>query len=964
MEDAIMLFDGTVVPLSKVSENTLFDPYNSHLLYFDDYTENGIQRMGRVKRFKRGPISYMSIFNSDSNLFEGYYNEEKFWKKNYDSLDYNTSVANMASLGFPFEPGIPFQNYDPNMKVYFCVKWISKDGTNYKLVTHYTYCYYQDVTPTAQLNDFTPTGNILNDPLTTELNTYGNYITDKKVLLPDGTLGNISESVLFDILYVWNEIFSDTSLVSYLTNNELVEPFIHHINLSSRYNSNFGVVDDLYHNLYDGEYFNLLRLRLIELRYWLLNYKEDYSKIEFHEISTIIVNIFPREELSYIPYEVKIELLEKTIAGRFWIKGDWYFNRLNDEEAIVKLVRSFGQTQITEVDDFLDYLNSIQDYSKRKTVYQFLYDRINDAILFQDDGSGNRGQFVKSIYLLWLSSKYNPYHIDQTIAESALGYFNYTPFNAQWEYYDDSIPNISKHVDFEASPMLLNYESNKVLWWYMDNSKFEFYLNKICWSVTDYNKADNWALHGTYDIFQPVAIKMTDDLDTIIRMPVHGVEPGQPVENYISNCIPVFYLMYVDGVGDRSDVKETIGTAVDVITTFTGVGGVLLKLRHLKDISKARLFFTLLTQGDKAAIWKAVCGLANASEAFFGAAGVLAGFYQAGLSSYGPPNPAPVQGDPNYDDYQRWVKLDKWFFAFEMLSLSGDVFARRAFKRASQELSTHIDDLLPTSIHPTQRQAFDELADISTPSDIFFGTFNTDIQTKLNNLPGSTPTIKEQFYFDFKDNPLAISEFENDIDLIDAWKGIQKVPFLRKEVKYLKAFKRFTNKPHEVLHITEIKNTNEATGGFRPIGGHSHKHITNGAYRNPDLPPPTGHTLPTYVKKEKNGHKLYHNIYIVNPNVSNTYKRVGEKTIWNPVWDDDRIKEEMVYAFANKKLTAPTIVGKDVPGYSPPPQYTSIYSSFLTDGTEVEIWVENFRYDPITEVIQENYLSQFKLKLD
>ena len=40
----------------------------------------------------------------------------------------------------------------------------------------------------------------------------------------------------------------------------------------------------------------------------------------------------------------------------------------------------------------------------------------------------------------------------------------------------------------------------------------------------------------------------------------------------------------------------------------------------------------------------------------------------------------------------------------------------------------------------------------------------------------------------------------------------------------------------------------------------------------------------------------------------------------------------------NKRLKRPTInMGKNILGYSPPPQYKSMYRSCLSDGTEVEI---------------------------
>lgn len=64
-----------------------------------------------------------------------------------------------------------------------------------------------------------------------------------------------------------------------------------------------------------------------------------------------------------------------------------------------------------------------------------------------------------------------------------------------------------------------------------------------------------------------------------------------------------------------------------------------------------------------------------------------------------------------------------------------------------------------------------------------------------------------------------------------------------------------------------------------------------------------------------------------------------------------------------KKLLTPTInTRKNLPGYSPPPIYESICTSYLTDGTKVRMKIYNF-YNDVTNTVKTDYLRFFELIL-
>lgn len=486
MADYIILRNNVLVPLSNVSDIDVFNPYNVDLLFFSD---------GRLRKFIKNNIAYIALFNN-LNEFIGYYIEKNFWAFNKNNPKRNISEVERKLLGLPFYFSLPLSEDFLNARVVLAHRDIIINGNvadenvAIKLRTSYKFIPYNIVKPIVEdVNFFYPTDyDLLEVDVAsfTSLKPYFIFIVKKKYLGANGLLRELEDGeidVLADIMYVLDEIFSDIHFTDYLTSKNLIEPFNAHINLPARYSSViFGQIDPKYHYLYNDEYFALFRLKLIDFRYWLLNYKFDYSQIDINDLSVYIVNIFTIPELSTLSYSFKTNLINNILVNNIWIIGDWAFNKLNEEQAIIKIIRSIanetnGVLNYAEIDSFFDFLGKLYYNSISETLFEILYNSINDTIVLNDDGKGNKGQFVKAVYNLWLESKYNPDHENETIANNAMNLFTYTIETANHEYDDPTI--FFPQIDYSKAPYLLGYDSEKFLLWYRDNFTFEFYKNKI-----------------------------------------------------------------------------------------------------------------------------------------------------------------------------------------------------------------------------------------------------------------------------------------------------------------------------------------------------------------------------------------------------------------------------------------------------------------------------------------------------
>jgi len=361
----------------------------------------------------------------------------------------------------------------------------------------------------------------------------------------------------------------------------------------------------------------IIRAESSEKLYWLA------SVLSINGLSTLSVN--GKTNL--------LEFLTKRLTT--WTENS------KDEELVIKIVLSFNQNNINEIDAFLTALLTIKpDYSSQMTLYEALYKRMSTSTNFTEGvfslnnwvfktnykPNQTKGQYVQAVYALWQFSKYNPYNDDGSIKSKTLGFKMLNPNIASFTNEDsDENKNMlfyySHIVGYEREPwdvssqytgpqlyayktvyddavaMVMPFESEKFLGVYFDNFSFEFSNDKIL-AYQKLPTAYEYASDGTtvnlsqpiainsnvlfsrYDIFQPVTILNTNQETKAPILTTDGNSINIDGLN-INSFIPVFALEYISNASDRSNAETMLGYLIDGVLTFSGVGN-LTKLRHLR----------------------------------------------------------------------------------------------------------------------------------------------------------------------------------------------------------------------------------------------------------------------------------------------------------------------------------------------------------------------------------------------
>ena len=87
------------------------------------------------------------------------------------------------------------------------------------------------------------------------------------------------------------------------------------------------------------------------------------------------------------------------------------------------------------------------------------------------------------------------------------------------------------------------------------------------------------------------------------------------------------------------------------------------------------------------------------------------------------------------------------------------------------------------------------------------------------------------------------------------------------------------------------------------------------------------------------------------------------KDVINHLWDTQRIKEEMSYAFANMKMKSPTRF------FDPQlnqvfDKTESYFKANWTDGTPLEIIMTNYHIDPVGQTLKYDHIRNIFLKTE
>lgn len=806
MREAVVLENGYIVYLDTITDDSVYNPETTEIVFN--------ARTGRVIGFTKDEVTYMATYNTVTYEFKRYVNSLDFWNSAYPNGDsYKVSWGNFSldervfrvegiignwDIYNRYGPGVKTGNgVDEGTTVIMVIEEMGVIGTINILKKSFTFPnrnlkenenFYQGL---EGFNDYQE-HEIVNGYFTQLQMTnpliinYSNEVFLKEYRNEDGTFSfTSSDAVIVDeinfLLYKILEFIPDFK--NYLNDENLYAVFQKHLEIINERDPNNPELNEaqtFYHGVYTERYFNLLRIRLIELKYWV--YGVDFNSIDKNDVIVRIIGLFGRYELSALPYLTKMEFLQNMIEGNWWLSGRWNplysGTKLTEEEVVIKIIRSIpfknsnGHLNYDEIDDFITKLLTKPWWVKEtsvETLFELLYSKINDAVFFGDDGTGARGNFVRAVLSLWKESKFNPYRERTDITEdpedvvtNALSHFEYT-----------SVPaNILKEtgigvdlIDEDAAPMLLSYNAKRALLWNINDFSFEIEGNKIIAEkeyvtgrvITNSGNSiliKSFKLYGTYNIMQPVAlgkIESNDANEYLVKMPFQPVDgtfldPNNPNKDFLNNCFPIFYLMYLDDVAAISNTKESIGLALDVVLTFTGVGNIP-KLRHLRHGANIaykwfKNGYSTLSVIEKARIAKLGVQLFSTADAFVASMNILWGFYTAGCGIYHNPStgqiePVPQEPqpeDPNYDtlleaynEYMFCKELDSYFFATEMFLLVGNLASLRALKRAGLKLKKR----RPANLDASTGQVVDDIA----------GNIAEFVQEFLNRIENEFPNL-------------------------------------------------------------------------------------------------------------------------------------------------------------------------------------------------------------------------------
>lgn len=973
MEDLVVLYNGEIVYLSSVSEDTIFNPLNPDLLFFNN---------GRIRRFKKNGIAYMAIFDKDTNEFDSYRSEINFWNYNVRSASTNSSYTGYEMLGPRFNvlDVIPI-NVNQNSNVILAHEMIypgSLDlGTNgIQIETIYRAIPYSVAIPLAKTIDLQTIPSISSYPIlhsgtlnvSLTLTNYYNFIINKKLLNPNGLLRDLQNyeiSILADIIQVFDFIFKQTVFINLLNTLGLIEPFIKSVDLVNRFNHDYGEIENKYHNLYTDEYFGRIRLGLIEFKYWLIQYSNDYSKVDENELIFEILNIFDSKELSYLSYDIKINILNKILLNNRRVINETV------ELAILKIIQSIAEEDLSVVsnqndfNNFLDYLNTVFDIKNNLTLFEILYSNIDDnrtaAFTFGlINTKDNRKVLILLLYKIWKSSKYNPIYADPSYTQPANA-FGVFPESYYMELTINSGSSIAttKYYNPITSPAFLCYESsssgnnnyylqtNDVNYTLgnLDGNKIKIYRKETTITTTQSTSEhnhfvqNNKELYGTYDLYQPISIigfKPHLDLIETFKDLITGDNTQNPIPN-----IPVFLFYYLQDYSDIKKIDFGIMLGIEIALNLTGVGA-LSNLRYLNYLSKARsVYLGTATASETLLMWEAVSGVNALTQ--FTAGNLLA------LSNY----TVATTADQDIKDFAEKIRTITGIITLGSL-LTHPAMKRKLFDSAADVIAQESKLILEGKVHGLNPDAMNAIRNLYNIDELI-----NLMQLKLNNLPSianetvsvkfATFTNDEKYQFfsyfynmqevgkwirmDFQYSRVVNGNLQQ-YTLLDIWKD--EIQFLKnyRNFEFIDAFNTIIRDNRLLIHIHE--GHAGVSTNLKPWVNGNHNIITidNVVWRWENIA-----NVQTNFRGYKYG-KIERNFtnYGWSVNGSPWYPKSTKTTFWktfsnDPILQTKRINEEMAYALSNKRFVENQTRGNNI--------VADIFQAHATDGQKIKIVFEH-----------------------
>lgn len=716
-----------------------------------------------------------------------------------------------------------------------------------------------------------------------------------------------------------------------------------------------------------------------------------------------LVRCLSAEALATVPTNDKVDLLE-SISD--------YSHQLtelnNGEELVLKIIKSFTFDSVSASDrnDLLDRLLKIQSYQvanmysqinihdTKQTLFEILYSKIDDNRSARYsygvfDTNDNRQKFIIFLYKIWKSSKYNPKYADPSYTQEA-NTFGLFPESYYMKLIIDSGSTIekTKYYDSENSPAVLIYQSfGELTNNSLNSTNIEYVLDEIkgkkitireqgATTITTNSTKDNNQYkipysyeYGTYDLYQPISIiGFKPDLDLIeFKSPENEINLNDPIP-----AIPVFLLYYMQDYSTLKKIDFGAMLGVEIALNLTGVGE-LSNLKYLSYLSKLRVVRSgTATASELVLFWKAVSGVNGLIQ--FTAGNALA------ISLYiGNTNP-----DPDIKKFTE--KLNIFLGILTIGSLLSHPTIKRRLYGAAADVLTQERKLI--SLGETHGLDIDTMNAIRSIYDI--ESLIDLMKLKLNNLPSYAknnilpkftaynPEEKYSFFtyfYNLKDEnkwaSLNVERYEiinnqtRPYTLVEIWKDeILILKQSKGDVNFLISYDRFRYlKLHEFEHIRFLTGEN---------GGHWFQYVTNdisvaGNVKYTVIDETVISTnIPQNFRttvENVNGHLLYKNLWKVNQSQTGyqlgtlNLSKKGMHYVINPIWSEQRLMEEMSYAWANKKF-----------GYVYPSEprnilgtnydvYKTTYQSTFSDGTKIEFLVRSHQLDPVHGTLETNHLA-------
>ncbi len=701
------------------------------------------------------------------------------------------------------------------------------------------------------------------------------------------------------------------------------------------------------------------------------------------------------EGLAIVPVIDKINLLK-------YISKMKTMTEANGGEALaLKVLESFTFDSVSANDrnTFLDALMENQVYSvtnmynqtsnndTHQTLFEVLFSKIDDNRSSRYtfgifDTQNNKLKLIVLLYQIWKRTKYNPHYEDSsyTLPRNQFGVFPESYFMA----LENDTTGIQKTKYFNAlsSPPVFVFNTSSDSFHFHSEATFEIEkwegkyikINEIRESTVfdgHFTSHDSVSkLYGIYHLYQPITIiGFKPDLDLLESFKDPETELNLFGETPV---IPAFIFEYLENYSSLKKIDFGIMLGVEIALNLTGVGA-LSKLRYINYLSKARgAIMGTETATNTLLFYEAASG-ANAAVQF------TAGNLMA-ISNY-------VSNTTTDLDEQRFMnKVSAFCGIVTIFSICAHPSVkRRLFDSAADVLAEERQLILAGKTHGLSVDVMDSIR----------GLYGIDglidlMQIKLNNLPSTasqtvivkfatfTNDEKYQFFAYFYNmqeeskwfsmNIVKYRYVSNTIQeytLVDIWKD--EILFLKnyRTFDFLEAFNRFKYiNPNEFKHVRYLWNGENGAHWFLYVtddlsatSAVKYKFVGNSSSINTTIPL----NLRTTVENV-NGHLLYKNLWKYNANTNHYIlngigvSKKAEHYVLNPLWNEQKVIEEMAYAWGNKIVKR--IEPPKIPRHGRIENYeVTLYKSKFSDGTKIEFKYTNYDKDPVSNQIVNNHMS-------